>query len=81
MSHSFLVLRERCFCITLHSHDPSNWKIGTLRNLVKRAKSINSSEPLLRNNIIDQELSQPTPKQGNSTNIAVDGPLFWKSRP
>ena len=30
---------------------PTNWKIGTLRNLIKRAKSINSSELLLRNEI------------------------------
>ena len=37
--------------INWHSHDPSNWKIGTLRNLIKRAKSINSSELLLRNEI------------------------------
>ena len=49
--------------INWHSHDPSNWKIGTLRNLVKRAKSINSSELLLRNNIIDQELSQPAQQE------------------
>ena len=28
-----------------------NWKIGTLRNIIKRAKSINSSELLLRNEI------------------------------
>ena len=33
------------------SHAPSNWKIGTLRNLIKRAKSIGSSELLLRNEI------------------------------
>ena len=33
------------------SHAPSNWKIGTLRNLIKRAKSISSSELLLRNEI------------------------------
>ena len=37
--------------INWHSHDPSNWKIGTLRNLIKRAKSINSSELLFRNEI------------------------------
>ena len=30
---------------------PTNWKIGTLRNLIKRAKSISSSELLLRNEI------------------------------
>ena len=33
------------------SHAPLNWKISTLRNLIKRAKSINSSELLLRNEI------------------------------
>ena len=59
--------------INWHSHAPSNWKIGTLRNLIKRAKSVSSSELLLRNeisylrndfplkvvnNIIDQEFSQ-----------------------
>ena len=58
--------------INWQSHAPSNWKIGTLRNLIKRAKSISSSELLLLNifteyndfplkvlnNIIDQELSQ-----------------------
>ena len=37
--------------INWHSHFPSNWKIGTLRNLIKRAKSISSSELLLRNEI------------------------------
>ena len=37
--------------INWHSNAPSNWKIGTLRNLVKRAKSISSSELLLRNEI------------------------------
>ena len=37
--------------INWHSHDPSNWKIGTLRNFIKRAKSINSSELLFRNEI------------------------------
>ena len=37
--------------VNWHSHAPSNWKIGTLRNLVKRAKSISSSELLLRNEI------------------------------
>ena len=94
--------------INWRSHSPSNWKIGTLRNLIKRANSISSFKLLLRNeigylryifteyndfplkvinNIIDQELLQSAqqqkkknPKQGNSTNIAVDGPLFWKSR-
>ena len=30
---------------------PTNWKIGTLRNLIKRAKSISSSELLPRNEI------------------------------
>ena len=34
--------------INWHSHAPSNWKIGILRNLIKRAKS---SELLLRNEI------------------------------
>ena len=35
------------------SHAPSNWKIGILRNLIKRAKFISSSEirNLLRNEI------------------------------
>ena len=33
------------------SHALSNWKIGTLRNLIKRAKSISSSELLLRKEI------------------------------
>ena len=33
------------------SHAPLNWKIGTLRNLIKRAKSITFSELLLRNEI------------------------------
>ena len=37
--------------INCHSHAPSNWKIGKLKNLVKRAKSISSSELLLRNEI------------------------------
>ena len=37
--------------INWHSHAPSNWKIGILRNLIKRAKSISSSELLLRNEI------------------------------
>ena len=37
--------------INWHSHAPSNWKIGTLRNLIKRAKPISSSELLLRNEI------------------------------
>ena len=37
--------------ISWRSHAPSNWKIGTLRNLIKRAKSISSSELLLRNEI------------------------------
>ena len=30
---------------------PSSWKIGTLRNIIKRAKFISSSELLLRNEI------------------------------
>ena len=37
--------------INWHSHAPSNWKIGTLRNLIKRAKPISPSELLLRNEI------------------------------
>ena len=37
--------------INWHSHAPTNWKIGTLRNLIKRAKSISSSKLLLRNEI------------------------------
>ena len=34
-----------------YSHDLSNWKIGTLRNLTKRAKLISSTKPHLRNEI------------------------------
>ena len=34
--------------VNWRSHVPSNWKIGTLRNLIKRAKSISSSGLLLR---------------------------------
>ena len=37
--------------INWRSHDPSNWKIGTLRNLTKRAKSISYFQLLLRNEI------------------------------
>ena len=37
--------------INWRSNAPSNWKIGTLRNFIKRAKSISSSELLLRNEI------------------------------
>ena len=37
--------------INWRSHAPLNWKIGTLRNLKKREKSISSSELLLRNQI------------------------------
>ena len=37
--------------ISWHSHAPLNWKISTLRNLIERAKSISSSELLLRNQI------------------------------
>ena len=37
--------------INWHSHAPSSWRVGTLRNLIKRAKSISSSELLLRNKI------------------------------
>ena len=37
--------------INCHSHVPSNWKIGTLRNLIKRTKFISSSELLRRNEI------------------------------
>ena len=37
--------------ISCHSHAPSNWNIGTLRNLIKRPKSISSSELLLKNEI------------------------------
>ena len=37
--------------ISWHSHAPTTWKIGTLRNLIKRAKSICYSELLLRNGI------------------------------
>ena len=35
--------------ITWYSHVPSNWKTGTLRNLIKRAKHISSTKLLLRN--------------------------------
>ena len=35
--------------INWYSHAPTNWKISTMRNLIKRAKSISSSEPFLRN--------------------------------
>ena len=34
-----------------YSHDLSNWKIGTLRNLTKRAKLISSTKLHLRNEI------------------------------
>ena len=58
--------------INWHSHAPSNWKTGTLRHLIKRAKLISSTKLLLRkvftenndyplkvvNHIIDQELLQ-----------------------
>ena len=37
--------------INWYSHAPTNWKIGNLRNLIKRAKSISSSELLLRNEV------------------------------
>ena len=37
--------------INWHSHAPSNWKIGTLRNLIKRAKIVSSIKLLLRNKI------------------------------
>ena len=37
--------------INCHSHARANWEIGTLKNLIKRAKSISSSELLLRNEI------------------------------
>ena len=37
--------------INWHSYASSNWKIGTLRNITKRAKFISSSELLLRNEI------------------------------
>ena len=37
--------------IKWNSLAPSNWKIGTLRNLIKRTKSISSSELLIRNEI------------------------------
>ena len=36
-------------CICWHSNFPTNWKIGTLRNLIKKAKSISFSKLLLRN--------------------------------
>ena len=37
--------------INWHSHAPSNWKIRTLRNLIKRAKIVSSIKLLLRNKI------------------------------
>ena len=37
--------------INWHSHAPSNWKTGTLRNLIKRAKLTSSTKLLLRNDI------------------------------
>ena len=37
--------------INWYSHAPSNWKTGTLRNLIKRAKLISSTKLLLRNEI------------------------------
>ena len=37
--------------INWRSHTPSNLKIGTLRNLIKRANSISSSQLLLRKEI------------------------------
>ena len=41
----------RIIYINWRSHVPSNWKISTLRNLIKRAKSRSSFELLLRNEI------------------------------
>ena len=35
--------------IKWHSHVPSSWKIGTLRNLIKAVKLLSSSKFLLRN--------------------------------
>ena len=37
--------------INWHSHAPSNWKTGTLRNLIKRANIGSSTKLLLRNEI------------------------------
>ena len=37
--------------INWYSHDSSNWKTGTLRNLTKKANLISSSKYLLRNEI------------------------------
>ena len=37
--------------INWYSHAPSQWKIGTLRNLIARAKNISSTEDLLNNEI------------------------------
>ena len=37
--------------INWYSHDSSNWKTGTLRNLTKKANLISSSKLLLRNEI------------------------------
>ena len=37
--------------INWHSHGPSNWKTGTLRKLIKRAKLVSSTKLLLRNEI------------------------------
>ena len=37
--------------INWHSHTPSNWKTGTLKNLIKRAKLVSSTKLLFRNEI------------------------------
>ena len=39
------------FCINWNSHAPMEWKIGTLRNLVKRAKTVCSTTVLLHQEI------------------------------
>ena len=50
---TFVYRKATCTNIYINwrSHGPSNSKIGTLRNLIKRAKSISFSELLLRNEI------------------------------
>ena len=39
------------FCINWNSHAPMEWKIGTLRNLVKRTKTVCSTTVLLHQEI------------------------------
>ena len=50
---TYVYRKSTCMNIYINwcSHAPSNWKIGILRNLIKRVKSISSSELFLRNEI------------------------------